>query len=173
VVVAPASAAQNAAPMQSPQSVPPVASPKPADVQGAAAALDDPSGQAQLSAPESGAPPATISPNVTVASFAPPASLVPEASQRYVAQNTALAAAAIAPPTGPASATMIQIMALSHQEDADAMVSALKRQGYDVAVTRDSRDQRLHLEVGPFKDKTDAEATRQRLLTDGYNATVR
>jgi DedD protein len=68
---------------------------------------------------------------------------------------------------------MVQIMALSHKEDADAMVIALKRHGYDVAITQDPRDSRLHLEVGPFKDNTDAEAMRQRLLSDGYNAIVK
>jgi len=77
-----------------------------------------------------------------------------------------------APANVPAPA-MVQIMALSHKEDADAMVIALKRHGYDVAITQDPHDSRLHLEVGPFKDKIDAEAMRQRLLTDGYNATVK
>jgi cell division septation protein DedD len=68
---------------------------------------------------------------------------------------------------------MVQIMTLSSREDAETMVAALKRQGYNAAVNHDPADPLLHLEVGPFKSKSDAEAMRQRLLMDGYNATVR
>ena len=31
----------------------------------------------------------------------------------------------------------------------------------------------LHLEVGPFADDSAAQAMRQRLLLEGYNATVK
>jgi len=75
--------------------------------------------------------------------------------------------------TSAATRSMVQIMALSNNQDADAMVAALKRHGYSVAVTRDPQDSLLHLEVGPFNSKTDAEAMRQRLLLEGYNASVK
>jgi cell division septation protein DedD len=68
---------------------------------------------------------------------------------------------------------MVQIMALSNAEGAESMVAALKRHGYDVSVNRDSQDSLLHLEVGPFANKTDAETMRQRLLRDGYNAIIK
>jgi pilus assembly protein CpaC len=68
---------------------------------------------------------------------------------------------------------MVQIMALSNNQDADAMVSALRRHGYNVAVSRDPQDSMLHLEVGPFADNSAAQAMRQRLLLEGYNATVK
>jgi cell division septation protein DedD len=68
---------------------------------------------------------------------------------------------------------MVQIMTLSSSEDAEFMVAALKRHGYNAAVNRDPLDPLLHLEVGPFESKSDAEAMRQRLVLDGYNATVR
>jgi cell division septation protein DedD len=64
-------------------------------------------------------------------------------------------------------------MALSHKEDAVTMVAALKRRGYDVAISQDPRDSLLHLQIGPFTSPNDAEAMRQRLLREGYNATVR
>jgi pilus assembly protein CpaC len=69
--------------------------------------------------------------------------------------------------------SMVQVMTLSNKQDADAMVAALKRHGYNVAVNHDSTDKLLHLEVGPFKSETDAEAMRQRLVVDGYNATIK
>jgi cell division septation protein DedD len=68
---------------------------------------------------------------------------------------------------------MVQIMALSNKQDADAMVTALKRHGYNVAVSRDPQDSMLHLEVGPFADNSTAQAMRQRLVLEGYNATVK
>jgi cell division septation protein DedD len=68
---------------------------------------------------------------------------------------------------------MVQIMALSNPKGAESMVAALKRDGYDATVNHDPQDSLLHLEVGPFASKPDAEAMRQRLLRDGYNAVVK
>ncbi len=73
----------------------------------------------------------------------------------------------------PSSHLMVQIMALSNAEGAESMVAALKRHGYDVTVNRDSQDTLLHLEVGPYANKADAETMRQRLLRDGYNAIIK
>ena len=53
------------------------------------------------------------------------------------------------------------------------MVAALKRHGYDVAVNRNPADPLLHLDIGPFTNKGEAELMRQRLLRDGYNATIK
>jgi cell division septation protein DedD len=74
---------------------------------------------------------------------------------------------------GVAIRPMVQIMTLSNNQDADAMVAALKRHGYNVAVSRDPRDSLLHLELGPFADNSAAQAMRQRLVLEGYNATVK
>jgi cell division septation protein DedD len=53
------------------------------------------------------------------------------------------------------------------------MVAALKRNGYDVTANHDPQDSLIHLEVGPFVSKTEAETMRQRLLRDGYNAIIK
>ncbi len=95
---------------------------------------------------------------------------------RYVFDNpTATPSTGGKPAAAPEapSRSMVQIMALSNPDDAESMVAALKRHGYNAAVDHDSQDSLLHLEVGPFTSKTDAEAMRQRLLGDGYNAIVR
>jgi DedD protein len=68
---------------------------------------------------------------------------------------------------------MVEVMALSHASDADVMVAALKRRGYEVAVSHTPQDSLLHLDVGPFTNKQDAESMRQRLVRDGYNATMK
>lgn len=72
-----------------------------------------------------------------------------------------------------ATPSMVEIMALSHESDADAMVAALKRHGYSVAVSRSPDDELLHLDVGPFASRKDAVSMRQRLLVDGYNAAIK
>jgi cell division septation protein DedD len=68
---------------------------------------------------------------------------------------------------------VVQVAAVSHQEDADVLMNALKKHGYNVAVRQEPQDKLLHVQVGPFTSKKDAEAIRQRLLTDGYNAIVK
>jgi cell division septation protein DedD len=69
--------------------------------------------------------------------------------------------------------SMVEVMALSHETDAEIMVAALNRHGYNVAVRHDPQDSLLHLDVGPFANQKDAESMRQRLLADGYNATIK
>ena len=68
---------------------------------------------------------------------------------------------------------MVEVMALSHESDAEAMVAALNRHGYQVAVRHEAQDSLLHLDVGPFASQKDAETMRQRLILDGYNATIK
>ena len=68
---------------------------------------------------------------------------------------------------------MVQIAAVSHREDADLMVGSLTRKGYAVVVHTEPQDKFFHVQVGPFANKKDAEAIRQRLSGDGYNAILK
>ena len=68
---------------------------------------------------------------------------------------------------------LVQVAAVSHQEDADSLFNALKRRGYNVVIRYESQDRLLHIQIGPLASKKDAEAMRQRLLSDGYNAIVK
>ena len=70
------------------------------------------------------------------------------------------------------TAWMVQIAAVSHSEDADVLVSALRKRGYVVSSRRDPADNLLHVQVGPFATHADAASMRQRLLNDGYNAII-
>lgn len=74
--------------------------------------------------------------------------------------------------SAPAVALMVQIAAVSHHEDADVLVAALRRRGYAVTLRRDPADSMFHVQVGPFSSRDDAEKWRQKLLNDGYNAIV-
>lgn len=68
---------------------------------------------------------------------------------------------------------MVQVAAVSHQEDADVLVRALKKRGHDVIARQDPADKLIHVQLGPFASRKDAEAMRQTLLTEGYNAIVK
>jgi cell division septation protein DedD len=68
---------------------------------------------------------------------------------------------------------LVQIAAVSHQEDADILVNALKRRGYTVAVRHEPQDKLLHVQLGPFPTRKDADVMKQRLSADGYNAIVK
>jgi DedD protein len=62
----------------------------------------------------------------------------------------------------------VQVAAVSKQEDAEALVDALKKKGYP-AVATSTGDKLFHVQVGPFNDIKDAEAVRAKLVSDGYN----
>ena len=63
----------------------------------------------------------------------------------------------------------VQVAAVSKQEDADALVDALKKKSYPVYVATAGTDKLFHVQVGPFGDIKDAEAMKSKLLGDGYN----
>ena len=67
---------------------------------------------------------------------------------------------------------MVQIAAVSRTEDADVLLGALKKRGYTVTARRELGDNLIHVQTGPFTSRNDANAMRQKLLNDGYNAIV-
>ncbi len=75
--------------------------------------------------------------------------------------------------TGAASSFMVQVAAVSKQEDAEILVAALRKKQYPVFIANASGDPLFHVQVGPFTDRKDAEAMRTRLSGDGYNAIVK
>ncbi len=110
---------------------------------------------------------------------APIERVAPETAAEDVASHPAptkpppAPAAAIIAPAPPAAApVVVQVAAVSHQEDADTLVSVLKKRGYDVVV-RTGDDKLLHVQVGSFANRKDAEAMRARLLADGFNAYIK
>jgi cell division septation protein DedD len=77
------------------------------------------------------------------------------------------------PEISPNGTAIVQVAAVSHQEDADVLISALKKRGYAVFIRQEPQDHLLHVQIGPFATKKDADLMRQRLLSDGYNAIVK
>ena len=68
------------------------------------------------------------------------------------------------------SGYVVQVAAVSKQEDADALIEALKKKQYPAfSASNTPSDKLIHVQVGPFADIKDAEATRGKLVSDGYN----
>lgn len=68
---------------------------------------------------------------------------------------------------------MVQIAAISNAADADVLTKALQKRGYTVTTRHLPSDSLIHVQVGPFANRTDAIAIRQKLLSDGYNAILK
>lgn len=67
---------------------------------------------------------------------------------------------------------MVQIAALSNQEDASVLIGALRRRGYEVSALRYPTDNMIHVCIGPFGNRADANSIKLKLQSDGYNAQV-
>jgi DedD protein len=70
----------------------------------------------------------------------------------------------------PVGGYFVQVAAVSKQEDAQALVDALKQKQYPAFVAANSSsDSLLRVQMGPFSDIKEAEGVRTRLINDGYN----
>jgi DedD protein len=107
-------------------------------------------------------------PSLIKAAVPSPRSNVPaEATPRPASKPAGIIPVAAALPSPGSS--VVQVAAMSHQEDADVVAVDLKRRGYTVAIRREPQDKLFHVQIGPFANKKEADAMRQRLQTDGYN----
>jgi DedD protein len=69
---------------------------------------------------------------------------------------------------------VVQVAAVSKQEDAEALQNTLRQKQYPVFVLGNSPTDRLfRVQVGPFQSLEEAEAARARLVGDGYNPILR
>jgi DedD protein len=82
------------------------------------------------------------------------------------------AVSSVAPALAPTGPLMVQIAAVSHQEDAEVLVSALRTRGYAVVARHEASDGLIHVRIGPFNSRDVANRWRLKLLGDGYNAVV-
>lgn len=73
----------------------------------------------------------------------------------------------------PGHPIIVQIAAVSRQEDAEILAGALRKRGFNPSVRPGSGDKFFHVQVGPFTDKSQAETIKQHLLADGYNAIMK
>ena len=112
--------------------------------------------QAQLPAPAANSAPA-----------AAPESAPQTPAQDNAPQSTDAAAAPVV------NGYYVQVAAVTKQEDAQALVDALKGKQYAAFANTSAADKLFHVQIGPFGDIKDAEATRAKLVSDGYNPIVK
>ena len=101
----------------------------------------------------------------------------PASSSTVQAQAAEPAASAPNHPSAPTGGTpaaaggyVVQVAAVTREEDADALVEALKKKQYAAFSTKSSAADRFyHVQVGPYGEFKDADAMRKRLMADGYN----
>jgi DedD protein len=68
---------------------------------------------------------------------------------------------------------MVQVAAVSHEEDAQLLVNALRAKGYPVSAHTEPQDKFFHIQVGPYNNAQDATAAKQRLVADGYQPIIK
>jgi cell division septation protein DedD len=73
----------------------------------------------------------------------------------------------------PATSFVVQVAAVSSQDVADILLASLQKKGYTVAVRHEPQDKLLHVQIGPFTDRKEAQAMQARVLADGFNAIVK
>lgn len=97
------------------------------------------------------------------------------AAANQIAVSTSGAGTAATPElNGSKQNIMVQVAAVTKQEDAEALVNALRRKNYPVFLMASTGNDKLfHIQVGPFTELKDAEAMKSKLVGDGYNAIVK
>jgi cell division septation protein DedD len=83
------------------------------------------------------------------------------------------AAPAITP--APGGGFVVQVAAVTREEDAAALAGALRKKNYSVFVVNNPaiHDKYYHVQVGPFPTLQDAETMKARLMGEGYNPIVK
>jgi len=69
----------------------------------------------------------------------------------------------------PSGGYFVQVAAVTKQDDAEALVEALKKKQYPAFTNSSSPDKLFRVQLGPFGDIKEAEGIRTRLINDGYN----
>lgn len=72
-------------------------------------------------------------------------------------------------------AFVVQIAAVTREEDAAALAGALRKKSYSVFVVNNPavHDKFYHVQVGPFSNLQEAEAMKAKLTSEGYNPIVK
>ncbi len=122
-------------------------------------AANQPATKSPLSGTQAPAP-AAQAPADTGTSAAPP---------QTPADTNAATQPGPAQPAASGPGYLVQVAAVSKQEDADSLVDALKAHQYAAFISNQASDKLFHVQVGPFAEIKDAEATRAKLVADGYS----
>lgn len=122
--------------------------------------------------PPAAAPQTADTTQPTEAPAAQPAPVEPQPQPKLqpVALTRPAAPTPVASKTGVA---VVQVAAVSHKQDAELLLQALKKRGYNASIRQVPQDKLLHIQLGPYATKQDATTMRDRLVADGYNAIIK
>jgi len=102
-----------------------------------------------------------------------PGDATPAAASNATTTSTPAASPAANPnelTTALPSGYFVQVAAVSKQEDAQALVDALKKKEYPAFVAAQvATDKLFRVQLGPYAEAKEAEAMRTRLIGDGYS----
>ena len=130
------------------------------------------------------------------ATAAPPRQALPKAEEQAMSKAAASSQTTAGVPTTDANAPLkttaktdtkavvattaggafvVQIAAVTREEDAAALAGALRKKNYSVFVVNNPavHDKFYHVQVGPFTTMQDAEAVKVKLTGEGYNPIVK
>jgi cell division septation protein DedD len=95
------------------------------------------------------------------------------ANPASAAVESTTAKSAVAP--NAAGEFVVQVAAVTREEDAAALAGALRKKSYKVFVVNNPalHDKFYHVQVGPFLTLQDAESMKTRLTGEGYNPIVK
>lgn len=91
-------------------------------------------------------------------------------------RTTAPSAAVKSAPVATSSGTyLVQIAAVTREEDAAALAGALRKKSFAAAVVNspNGKDKFFHVVVGPYATMQDAEAMKLKLQGEGYNPIIK
>jgi DedD protein len=77
---------------------------------------------------------------------------------------------ALSAPAIPSGTYVIQVAALTKQDDALVIASSLQKKHYAVYVQKPQKDKYYRVQVGPFKDQKSADAAKKGLEGEGFKA---
>ena len=119
------------------------------------------------------APGATSAPAMPKTKSEPDAQNATPPAQTANASEAAPAGHAV-PVTG-AGTIVVQIAAITREDDAVALAGALRKKDYNVIVVKNPaiNDKFYHVQVGPFANMKEADAMKTRLIAEGYNPIVK
>ena len=118
---------------------------------------------------------ASPSPGPKVVEAESPAKTPPAPSSAAVAaRNVPDVISHTSPVTGPGT-IVVQIAAVSREDDAVALAGALRKKNYNVFVVNNpvNNDKFYHVQVGPFATMPEAEAMKAKLIGEGYNPIIK
>ena len=114
------------------------------------------------------------------AELTPPANTKTDTNAGTATNSTTTSAPASTTPAStndtaalPGGGYFVQVAAVSKQEDAEALVDALKKKDYPAFVAPAATDKLFRVQLGPFADFKEADAMRTRLMGDGYSPIVK